>query len=142
MGRSKRAREESSLVSRLAPVPRTQRKNGGTGKRKETAGDLATLGRHHSSINLLRSLNHRAPIIQKRVHGIDNRPWLIIKINLNCISATIFLGKREKQTTRRTGQIIGVSEVALQETLKRLRRTIRGELSVRVVAIIGLFGKR
>ena len=53
MGRSKRAREElwgkvsflrSSLMSRLAPVPRTQRENGGrtgTGKRKETTGDLA-----------------------------------------------------------------------------------------------------
>ena len=33
----------SYLVSRLVPVPRTQRKNGGTGKRKETTGDLAKM---------------------------------------------------------------------------------------------------
>ena len=40
---ARRILSRSSLASRLAPVPRTQRKNGdrGTGKRRETTGDLS-----------------------------------------------------------------------------------------------------
>ena len=84
-----------------------------------------------SNINFLRSLTiMHLSIIQKHVCGIENCPWLNKNIKLNiCITATIFSGKREKQTTWRTGQIIGISEIAIQETLKRLRQTITGELS-------------
>ena len=44
-GAKGRAKSRSFLVSRFAPVPRTQRKNSGrwTGKRKETTGDLARM---------------------------------------------------------------------------------------------------